>query len=187
MDPPSAWISPPVTANGSAGKSGSTAITRLTCDLTCPGQEGDIQRHPGRGPSGTVSTRTRAQKRQALGHIGILGFHPPAEEPNSSSLLTTARDASISATSTSMAQPPSHIGRPWAKIPKRPNFTIAVGSEKVLGAIVGIEIFEENHRISQKTPHPSPRTVSGRGQLGRKQPRERRCLRFWVLPYFAVC
>ena len=43
----------------------------------------------------------------------------------SSSLPTTAPDASISAISTSQARPPSLIGRPSAKIPNRPNSTIA--------------------------------------------------------------
>jgi hypothetical protein len=46
----------------------------------------------------------------------------------SSSLLTTVRDASIGASSTSMARPPSPIDRLSAKIPKRPNSTIAGGA-----------------------------------------------------------
>jgi hypothetical protein len=38
------------------------------------------------------------------------------------------RDASIGASSTSMARPPSPIDRLSAKIPKRPNSTIAGGA-----------------------------------------------------------
>ena len=45
----------------------------------------------------------------------------------SSSLPTTVRDASISALSTSKVKPQSLIGQPSAKIPKRPNSTIAGG------------------------------------------------------------
>src|SRR5271168_1004975 len=56
------------------------AFCDLTCDLTCPGQEGDIQGHPRRGPSGTVSARTGTQKRKALRHIGILGLDPPEKD-----------------------------------------------------------------------------------------------------------
>src|SRR5262249_26451932 len=56
------------------------AFFDLTCDLTCPGQEGDIQGHPPRGPSGTVSARTGTQKRQTLSHIGIPGLDPPTED-----------------------------------------------------------------------------------------------------------
>ena len=40
---------------------------------------------------------------------------------------TITPDASISATSTSKARPPSLIGRPSAAIPKRPTATIAGG------------------------------------------------------------
>jgi hypothetical protein len=42
-------------------------------------------------------------------------------------LLTTVRDASISAISASKARPPLLIGRLSAKTPKRPNPTIAGG------------------------------------------------------------
>jgi hypothetical protein len=46
---------------------------------------------------------------------------------NSSSSLTTAPDASVSAIGTLKARPPRLIGRPSAKIPKRPTATIARG------------------------------------------------------------
>src|SRR6516162_5709733 len=56
------------------------AFFDLTCDLTCPSEEGDIQGHPHSGPGGRVSARTGTQKRQALSHIGILGLDPPTED-----------------------------------------------------------------------------------------------------------
>src|SRR5215471_12108926 len=56
------------------------AFFDLTCDLTCPGEEGDIKRHPRGGPSRRVRARTGTQKRQALSQIGILGLDPPTED-----------------------------------------------------------------------------------------------------------
>src|SRR5215813_14706507 len=56
------------------------AFFDLTCDLTSPGQEGNVQGHPRRRPSRTVSARTGAQQRQTLDHIGILGLDPPTED-----------------------------------------------------------------------------------------------------------
>jgi hypothetical protein len=50
--------------------------------------------------------------------------------------------------SASKARPSSLIGRPSAKIPKRPNPTIAGGIAKANFGLIKIDIFKENHRFS---------------------------------------
>jgi hypothetical protein len=42
--------------------------------------------------------------------------------------------------------------------------------------MIEIQIFKENHRSSEKTPHPAPRSVVGVANLaaGRKQPQDHR-------------
>jgi hypothetical protein len=54
--------------------------TNLSCDLTCPGQEGKILGHPRKRSSGAVSLRTAAQERYPLYHIAILHLDPPATD-----------------------------------------------------------------------------------------------------------
>jgi hypothetical protein len=61
---------------------------------------------------------------------------------------TIAPHASISAIGTSKTPPPSRIGRPSAKIPKRPNPTIAGGIAEANFGLIKIDIFKENHRFS---------------------------------------
>jgi hypothetical protein len=37
--------------------------------------------------------------------------------------------------------------------------------------MIVIDIFKENHRFSEKTPHPGPRSVVGAANPGRRPPR----------------
>src|SRR5262249_44377621 len=49
----------------------------LTSDLTRPGQESDIMRHPQFRPSGAVSGRTAAKEQYPLRQIAIPDLAPP--------------------------------------------------------------------------------------------------------------
>ena len=71
------------------------------------------------------------------------------------------------------ARQPSLIGRRLAKIPKRPNSTIAGGRRGEPRAMAVIDIFEENHRFSAKTPPPGPHSVVDAANPATRQPRER--------------
>jgi hypothetical protein len=64
-------------------------------------------------------------------------------------LLTTARDGSISAISTSKARPPSLIGRALGRDPETAELHHrGRGARGALRAMMAIYIFKENYRFS---------------------------------------